>query len=223
MSCSPTARFAFTSTRLWLPLDSSSTGPRRPKRLKLPWSKTLSASLWAQAECSSKNKGRNAASQATPGGAPGGEVVINYELLCEKTKKEVKKLLTLVRKAAASAGQTAVADKQHKEAVRQGLRVIQDAADNAEDSLENVVFDEGGHLGLKALLERLQESYAAFLALLERCCPKALPKAKAKAKAEAKAEAAEDDEAKVPPEGAAAGPPPAAAPAAPPAAPDAGH
>lgn len=173
---------------------------------------------------SSKNKGRNAASQATPGGAPGGEVVINYELLlCEKTKKEVKKLLTLVRKAAASAGQTAVADKQHKEAVRQGLRVIQDAADNAEDSLENVVFDEGGHLGLKALLERLQESYAAFLALLERCCPKALPKAKAKAKAEAKAEAAEDDEAKVPPEGAAAGPPPAAAPAAPPAAPDAGH
>ncbi|CAE7371432.1 unnamed protein product [Symbiodinium sp. CCMP2592] len=128
----------------------------------------------------SRNKGKNSNTTPVPGGAPG-EVVINYTVLCEKTKKEVTKLLTLVRK---------------------------DAADNAEDSLENVTFDEPGLEGLRKLLATLQESHEAFLALLAKCCPKALPKAKAKAKAEAKP----DDSAEP---GTPADPPAAPAPAAP--------
>jgi len=135
--------------------------------------------------------GRKGKSPAPPEGSPagnGGDVVVNYNVLNEKTTKEVKKLLTLLRKAVATAGKTPVENKEFKDPVRQGLRVVQDAADSAEDALESVSPDEAGYQGLKRLLETLQANYTVFLSLLEKCCPKALPKAKAKAKAEAKAE-----------------------------------
>ena len=89
-------------------------------------------------------------------------------------KRDCKKLLVQVRQGTANTSKAWIGKAEYKNVVRQGLRVIQDEADNAEDSLESVTIDEDGHSGLKALLERLTESHLAVLQLLEKCCPRAV-------------------------------------------------